>query len=146
MADAGASRVGIASISDLHVCGTPQPATHSSGGSLDTSGGGGRLHEGVGLDNYTPRSSVAAMVTGLILCWLVAPGVAGFGFLIAGTPSPDALRVALPIYFGASGVALIGFICILVVIFRTLRTIDFLGRREAARMEAEDYRSGYADR
>jgi O-antigen/teichoic acid export membrane protein len=96
------------------------------------------------MDRYTPRSSVAAVVTGIILFWLVAPGIAVFGAIIAGAPRADFLRVALPIYFAASGVALIGLICVLVGIFRALRTIDFLGRREAARMEAEDYRSGYA--
>jgi O-antigen/teichoic acid export membrane protein len=98
------------------------------------------------MDSYRPRSSVTAIITGLILSWLVGPGIGAFGFLIAGTPNPEALRVALPIYFLAGGVAFIGFICILVGILRALRTVDFLGRREAARMEDEDYRAGYTDR
>ncbi|MDQ0261465.1 hypothetical protein [Sinomonas atrocyanea] len=98
------------------------------------------------MDSYRPRSAVAAIVTGLFLSWLVAPVVGAFGFLIASTPNPNALQVALPIYSLAGGLAFIGFICILVGILRALRTIDFLGRREAARMEDEDYGAGYADR
>ncbi|GAB3269543.1 hypothetical protein GCM10027449_03780 [Sinomonas notoginsengisoli] len=98
------------------------------------------------MENYRPRSSVVPTAIGLILLWLVAPGVAAFGFLIAGTANPDALRVAFPIYFLAVGIGFIGGICLLVSTFRALRTIDFLGRREAARMDAEDYQAGYARR
>ena len=97
------------------------------------------------MHSFTPRSSVAAIATGTILFWLLGPGIGAFGYLISTTPSPDAGRVALPIMILAGGVSVTGLLCTLAGIFRALRTIDFLGWREAERMETEDRGHDYAD-
>ena len=98
------------------------------------------------MEDYVPRSSVVPVAAGLILSWIVAPTTVLFGIDLAGLPTTDSGRQAIPIDFLALGFYLVGFIFLLVGLFRVLKTVDFLGRREAARMEDEDYRAGYRQR
>ena len=79
----------------------------------------------------------------MVLCWLVAPAI-GVMVVIALTSNPGALsdpayaRNMLPIEFLAAGVEFVGWVCFIVGLFRALKTLDFLGRREYSRMEDEE--------
>lgn len=94
------------------------------------------------MDSYMPRNSVSLFVSGMVLFWLVGPAVFAYAILIADTPSPDATKIGVPLMFVGGGLAFVGVICFFVCAIRALKTIDFLGRREAARMEAEEGSAG----
>ncbi|WP_138444558.1 hypothetical protein [Sinomonas susongensis] len=95
------------------------------------------------MDNYIPRSSLAAVVTGMVLCWVVGPAIFFvIALAMAANPAtlvnPATFQKAIPFELLGLGVELIGGICFVVGLIRALRTVDFLGRREYARMEAEE--------
>lgn len=79
----------------------------------------------------------------MVLCWFVAPAlIFMIGVAMSSNPGavsdPAYLKNMLPIDLLALGVELIGFVCFIVGLFRALKTVDFLGRREYARMEGEE--------